>query len=121
MDVKLTHEPTALEKVKFVASLSDTLRIMVAYMPQTREQLAQLANSVAFEIASRPDIVESLKSGIIPGTVRPMRQLDIKDDDQKIQFKTFTLWDADRGCLCVLMEGGEEMYWEDKNQVVGSG
>lgn len=95
-----------------VASMSPALRLLANISPVLRIRIGQYVASVAYAISQMEGVVESLKRETIPGEARAMRQLDIKDSDEKVQFKTFTCWLETHGCLCVLIEFGTEDHWE---------
>jgi hypothetical protein len=106
----------------FIASLSEKLRLACTLMPEVKEKMVPILKGTVAELTSRDDVVESLKRESMPGVARAMRQVDIRDHTKEnILFKTFTFWDTDNGCWCILVESADENYFEDRHETIGRG
>lgn len=95
-----------------LCTLSDALRAE-AVTPMAKKKVALWANSALNAILTAKGVADSLKNEGFPGVARALRQVDLKDDDQKIIAKSFTFWNYDSNCWHVLLEGPQETHWEN--------
>lgn len=105
----------------FVCSLSNKMRLCLQVDPSVKEKITKIAHGVIQTITSVAGVAESLRNESIPGVVKAMRQIDLRNEAREMIFKSFTFWNYDLNCWHVLLEGCEETFWEEQQDVIGKG
>ena len=94
-------------ELAYVVSLSKLMRLRLSF-DDISEQLNKLGKEIAETFENNPELNENLKNDL-----KGMRQLDVKDHNGTIIYKTFTMWNTEQNCWHVLMELPTETVWED--------
>ena len=106
---------------EFIATLSDDMRLVVSPQGQAFHKVQELAKQALEIVLTAEGVAESIKKETIPGVAHALRQVDMKDDNNKIIIKTFTGWNSNLNCWHVYIEFPFETFWEDKNRPIGEG
>jgi hypothetical protein len=95
---------------KYVCSFSPMLRTVVQALGAN---LQPSVEAVVKDFEESPELCASLKVYHPEGRI--MRQVDLRDDNERILAKCFLWWDWHNKHWVVMMEG-DEVYWE-KGQI----
>ena len=119
--VDLTEAPDGKSfQYPYIATLSPTLKLGFEIVsPSSRSKMVKIVEGAVEGIMQTEGVADSLIKG--SSLIKSVRQIDIKNDDQKVMFKTFISWDKDQNCWQVFVEGANETYFEDKLKPIGKG
>lgn len=104
----------------YIATLSPNLKLGCDIITSVRSKIVKIVESAVEGIMQTEGVADSLINDSLL-LIRSVRQIDIKNDDQKLVFKTFISWDKDKQFWQVFMEEANETYFEDKLKPIGNG
>jgi len=111
------------EESQFVCSLSSKMRscLQLPMFEGIKVKIVDLTKSIVDTITSTDGVADSLKKESLPGVAKAMRQIDLRNDDGAVVFKSFTCWNYELKCWHVFLEGPEETFWEEQHSPIGNG
>ena len=119
----MNKKPTILRfgksEIPYALSLTEPLELIIKMGSVCRDKVCSIVIDLLKDFEKNPHYKEAKDSLKLwsPGDTVSMRQVDIKNDDGNIAFKTFTYWNHKLDCWHVCIEMPNEDFFE-KNQIV---